>query len=112
MIKICVVGLGNIGKSVIETLKVSPDMEIVGIIRRNVTKEMKNEFPNIEVVDDVSKLKEKPDVAILCTPSRLVPETAVKYLALSINTVDSYDIHKSIYDVKVKLDAVAKENNA
>jgi hypothetical protein len=43
----------------------------------------------------VSSIEELPDVdvALLCIPTRAVPEVAPKILALGINTVDSYDIH-------------------
>lgn len=112
MIKACIVGYGNIGKYVLETINSSNDFELVGIIRRNVESSCPKELIGIEIVDDVNKLSNKPDVAILCSPSRSIPEVAPKYLALGINTVDSYDIHQTIYDVKMQLDEVAKKYNA
>ena len=54
-----------------------------------------------EVVDDITKLKDV-DVAILATPTRSCPEYAEKITALSINTVDSFDIHGSILDYRTK----------
>ncbi len=110
MIKAVVVGYGNIGQYVVEALKESPDFEIAGLVRRSVPSELPAELAGIQVVDDVNKLTVKPDVAILCTPTRSVPEEAKKYLALGINTVDSFDIHTQIYDLKTELDAAAKEH--
>ena len=110
MIKAVVVGYGNIGQYVVEALKESPDFEIAGLVRRSVPSELPAELTGIQVVDDVNKLTVKPDVAILCTPTRSVPEEAKKYLALGINTVDSFDIHTQIYDLKTELDAAAKEH--
>lgn len=112
MIKVCIVGYGNIGKSVLEAVNASQDIELCGIIRRNGAADLPNELVGVQVVDDVRKLNRKPDAAILCTPSRSVPQIAPQYLSLGINTVDSYDIHATIYDVKTSLDEVAKANNA
>jgi diaminopimelate dehydrogenase len=55
---------------------------------------------------------EKVDVAILCTPSRLVEKSAEEALKLGISTVDSYDIHSGIADTRARLDVIAKEHNA
>lgn len=112
MIKACIVGYGNIGKSVFEAISASCDMELCGVVRRSVGNDLPLELKNVQVVDDVSKLSVKPDVAILCTPSRSIPKIAPQYLALGINTVDSYDIHQTIYDVKVELEKTAKEHNS
>lgn len=111
-IKVCIVGYGNIGRAVLESVTASNDMELCGIVRRSIPAVPPKELTGIEVADDVSKLTQKPQVAILCTPSRSVPETAAKYLAMGINTVDSYDIHQTIYDVKSNLDKIAKEHSA
>lgn len=112
MAKVCIVGYGNIGKSVFQAVRASKDMELCGIIRRNPSGEMTDELHDIPVVDNVAKLMNRPEVAILCTPSRSVPEQAKMYLKQGISTVDSYDIHKTIYDVKRELDAEAKAAGA
>lgn len=52
------------------------------------------------------------DVAILCTPTRSVEKYAKEYLAMGINTVDSFDIHTGIVDLRRTLDAAAKEHKA
>ncbi len=109
MIKAAVVGYGNIGKSVLEALHAAEDFEIVGLVRRNVQASVAPELAGIEIVDDISKLSVKPDVAILCTPTRKVLEYAKSYLAMGIHTVDSYDIHTSIWELKQELDEVAKK---
>lgn len=108
MIKVCIVGYGNIGKAVLEAVRASGDLELCGLVRRSVPSPLPRELSGVEVVDDVKKLTVRPAVAILCTPSRSVPEVAPGYLAQGINTVDSYDIHATIYDVKTKLDEAAR----
>jgi len=50
------------------------------------------------------------DVAILATPTRSVEQYALECLALGINTVDSFDIHSKIVDLRRSLDAAAKQH--
>ena len=107
-IKVAIVGYGNIGRYALEALEVAPDMECAGIVRRNVTTPTIN---GVKVVTDIRELG-KVDVAILATPTRKVEEYAKQCLALGINTVDSFDIHTQIIDLRRSLDAVAKANGA
>ena len=110
-IRAAVVGYGNIGRYVVETLRVSPDFEIAGVIRRNGNENCPPELHDIKVVKDVKELG-KVDVAILCTPTRKVEEHAIPLLEMGINTVDSFDIHTDIVNLRRSLDAVAKKHNA
>jgi len=109
-IKAAIVGYGNIGRAVKEAIEAACDMELVGVIRRNGA--MSDELAGCEVVDDIKKLSKKPDVAILCAPTRATPDIADKILALGINTVDSYDIHGGIWDLRCRLDKTAKANGS
>lgn len=110
MKKVAVVGYGNIGRYVVEAVRESNDMEMVGIIRRKVVGKIP-EFPNIKVVENIEDLQEV-DVVILTVPSRHSKENAIKYLELGINTVDSFDMHSQIYDNLEKIDRIAKKNEA
>ena len=110
-LKVAIVGYGNIGKAVLEAVEASPDMELAGIVRRNAAAG-KAEYPElseINVVDDIEKLP-GVEVAILCSPTRSVPEQAKKMLALGIHTVDSYDIHGSIWELRQELEPIAQKN--
>jgi diaminopimelate dehydrogenase len=109
-IRAAIVGYGNIGKSVMEALLATSDFELVGIVRRSVANTPK-ELEGITIVDDIKKL-DNVQVAILCTPSRSVPQFAKEVLNLGINTVDSYDIHSSIYELTEELNPIAQKNNA
>ena len=109
-IRAAIIGYGNIGKYVLEALEVAPDFEIAGVVRRdpsNVPSEL-SQFP---VVHHITKL-ENVDVAILATPTRKVEQFAKEVLALGINTVDSFDIHGQIADLRKSLDETAKAHNA
>ncbi|MBQ4532802.1 MAG: diaminopimelate dehydrogenase [Alistipes sp.] len=109
-IRAAVVGYGNIGKYVVEALEAAADFEIAGIVRRasSVATAQDSKYP---VVSDLAEL-ESVDVAILCTPSRLVEKSAETALKLGISTVDSYDIHSGIADTRARLDVIARQNNA
>ena len=108
-IRVAVVGYGNIGKFAIEAVLEAPDMELAGIVRR---KSSESELAGAPVTSDVAELG-KVDVALLCCPSRNVPETAEKYLALGINTVDSFDIHgEALWNLHSQLDKAGKAGNA
>lgn len=108
-LRAAVVGYGNIGKYVLDAINSSPDFEVAGIVRRDA-KNIPDEIKMYEVTDDVLKLKDV-DVAILATPTRSVETYAKQCLANGINTVDSYDIHGGIVDLRKELDKVAKANN-
>ena len=110
-IKVAIVGYGNIGKYTLEAVQAAADMECVGIVRRSGADNKPAELANIPVVKDIAELK-GVQVAILATPTRKVEEYAKKCLALGINTVDSFDIHTQIVDLRRSLDKVAKANNA
>lgn len=110
-IRAAIVGYGNIGHFTLEALQVAPDFEIAGVVRRHGDENKPAELEPYKVVKSIKELQDV-DVAILATPTRSVEEYAKECLALGINTVDSFDIHTQIVDLRRSLDAVAKEHNA
>ena len=108
-IKAAIVGYGNIGKYVLEAILASPDFEVAGIVRRDANN-IPEELKAYTVTNDIKKLSDI-DVAILCTPTRSVETYAKECLVNGINTVDSYDIHGGIVDLRKSLQEVAKANN-
>ena len=108
-IRAAIVGYGNIGKYVLEALEVAPDFEVAGVVRRNPN-DVPDELKAYTVTDSITKL-DKVDVAVLATPTRSVETYAKEILSLGINTVDSFDIHGGIVDLRRSLDAVAKAHN-
>lgn len=104
-----IIGYGNIGQYVLDAIVASPDFEVAGIVRRdpnNIPEELKG----YKVVKSVKEL-DAVDVAILCAPTRSIEGYAKECLEAGINTVDSYDIHGGIVNLRKELDAVAKANN-
>ena len=110
-IKVAIVGYGNIGKYSLEAVEAAPDMECVGVVRRNGSAAGFPELAGYKVVSDIRELGHV-DVAILATPSRKVKENAEKYLAMGINTVDSFDIHTDICALRAALGPLAEANGA
>lgn len=108
-IRAAIVGYGNIGKYVLDAILASPDFEVAGVVRRDPTNILP-ELYRCTVVGKVNELKDV-DVAILCAPTRSIENYAKECLAAGINTVDSYDIHGGIVNLRRELDAVAKANN-
>lgn len=109
-IKTAIVGYGNIGRFVLESLQEAHDFEIAGVVRRNANNNPA-ELNEYKVVTDIHELG-KIDVAILCTPTREVEKYAEILLAEGVNTVDSYDIHTGIVDLRNNLNKIAQENNS
>lgn len=108
-IRVAVVGLGNIGRFAVEAVLAAPDMELAGVVRRTKTAGAEESFP---VVTDVAALGQV-DVALLCGPTRSIPETAPLYLAKGIHTVDSFDIHgEKIWALREQLGAIGREHGA
>ncbi len=109
-IRAAIIGYGNIGKYVLDAILASPDFEVAGIVRRNPG-DIPAELKEYKVVATIKEL-DKVDVAVLCTPTRSVESFAKECLSLGINTVDSYDIHGGIVDLRRSLDKTAKEHKA
>ena len=110
-VRAAIVGYGNIGQYVLEALQAAPDFEIAGVVRRAGAENRPAELSEYPVVKNIKEL-EAVDVAILCTPTRSIETYAKEILALGINTVDSFDIHTGIVDLRRTLSASAKEHNA
>lgn len=105
-----IVGYGNIGHAALEALLEAPDFELAGIVRRNPA-ERAGIPSDVPVVASISELKDV-DVAILASPTRKIEEQAKEILAMGINTVDSFDIHGQIPQLRASLGKVAKEHSA
>ncbi|NLL43471.1 MAG: diaminopimelate dehydrogenase [Firmicutes bacterium] len=91
MIRVAVVGYGNIGRYAVQAVQAAPDLELAGVVRRSAAESLP-ELAQVPVVREVGDLGHV-DVAILAVPTRSVPAMAEEYVALGINTVDSFDLH-------------------
>ena len=111
-IKVAVVGYGNIGRYSVEAISEAPDMELVGVVRRaSSVNNIPDELAGVKIVSDIDQLG-KVDVAILCGPTRSIPETAAAIVKKGIHTIDSFDIHgDALWNLRCSLDELCKKHN-
>ena len=95
MMKVAILGYGNIGRAAEQAIQAAPDMELAGIYHHNDT------------LDSIAA-----DAVLLCTPTREVESFARKLLEKGICTVDSFDIHNQIYPLRQSLMPVAQSHKA
>ena len=114
--KAAVIGLGNIGRYAIEALEIQPDFTCVGVVRRkeSIGKEPQSlrGVPEYASLAELEAVSGKPDVVLLCAPSRKIPEVAGDLLTKGYNTVDSFDIHDRIVETLGELEARAQEGRS
>ena len=97
MIKIGIVGYGNLGRGVECALSKSTDMELMGVFTRRDPSSVKTNT-NV-VVYEMSKLEEMKDnidVLILCGGSANDLPKQTAELAKNFNVIDSFDTHANI----------------
>jgi diaminopimelate dehydrogenase len=109
-IRVAVVGYGNVGRHAVEAVMSAPDMELCGIVEAFAPENVLG-LPQVPVVAAIWEL-ERVDTAILSIPSRDVEGCAVACLQKGINTVDSYDIHSGIVELRRALDKAAKQGGS
>ncbi|MDR0419496.1 MAG: diaminopimelate dehydrogenase [Prevotellaceae bacterium] len=111
-LKVAVVGYGNIGRYAVEAILEAEDMELIGVVRRiESAKNKPAELKDVKIVSNIDELG-KVDVAILCGPTRTIPEVAKEIVSKGICPVDSYDIHgDSLWTLRQALDAECKKKN-
>ena len=95
MMKVAILGYGNIGRAAEQAINAAPDMELAGIYHHN---------------DDLTDIH--ADAVLLCTPTREVEPFAKALLQQGICTVDSFDIHQKICDLRQSLLPVAQAHKA
>ena len=95
MIKVAILGYGNIGRAAEQAIKAAPDLELAGVFHHN------------DCLDCLHA-----DAVLLCTPTREVHKFAAVLAARGICTVDSFDIHGKIWDLRSALDPVCVTNKS
>ena len=93
--RIALIGYGNIGRAAEHAIIAAPDMELAGIYHHN------------DSLDSI-----QADAVLLCTPTREVEKFALQLLDKGICTVDSFDIHNLIVDLRSSLHIAASEHGA
>lgn len=111
MLRIAIIGYGNIGKYAVDAVRAADDMELAGVVRRSTEEAHPASLAGVPVVSDISELQ-GVDAALICKHTRGVEVYAKEILSKGIHTVDSFDVHASIVDLRRSLDETAKAHGA
>ncbi len=109
MIKIGILGYGNLGKGVECAIKQNTDTELFGIFTRRAPESVKT-LTNVPVYEseDLLKFKEDIDVLIICGGSATDLPVQTPEYAKYFNVVDSFDTHAKIPEHFENVDKSAK----
>lgn len=112
VMKIGIMGYGNLGRGIECAIKQNPDMELAAVFSRRDPSTVKILTEGVKVypVDDAVKMKDEIDVLILCGGSATDLPVQTPEYAKYFNVVDSFDTHARIPEHFANVDAAAKEN--
>ena len=105
MVRVGIVGFGNLGKSVKKGIDATIDMEVAGIFSRR-----KLDLDHYRPLEDIEKYKDEIDLLILCGSSDKDILSQGPELLKNFNTLDSFDNHGKIKDYYEKMDKIGKKN--
>lgn len=110
MIKVGIVGYGNLGRGVECAVSKSSDMELVGVFTRR-NPETVNTHTNVAVYDmkQLYDMKDQIDILVLCGGSANDLPKQTAELAEHFNVVDSFDTHAKIPEHFDNVDNAAKK---
>ena len=109
ILRIGIVGYGNLGKGVEMAIKQNPDMELTAIFTRRLPAALSS-ASKIVAIDQVADYKGKIDVMILCGGSLKDLPEQVTMVSTMFNTVDSFDTHAKIPAYFKQVDESARAN--
>ena len=110
-IRIGIVGYGNIGRGVEQSIKRNDDMELKAVFTRRdpAGVSIQTEGAVVKHFDDMEAMKNEIDVMILCGGSATDLPVIGPKVAASFNTIDSFDTHARIPEYFASVDKAAKE---
>ena len=111
MIRIGILGYGNLGRGIECAVKQNPDMKLCAVFTRRPPETVKilTEGVSVYHVDDLLKWREEIDVLILCGGSATDLPVQTPECAKYFNVVDSFDTHAKIPGHFDNVDKSAKE---
>jgi diaminopimelate dehydrogenase len=112
MIKIGIVGYGNLGRGAESAILQNPDTELYGVFsRRDPTTVKTLTGANVYHLDNILDHKGNIDVLIICGGSATDLPVQTPALAEHFNVVDSFDTHAKIPEHFENVDKKAKEGS-
>ena len=111
MIRIGIVGYGNLAKGVECAIAQNPDMELAAVFSRRDPEGISIKTPNVPVlhISECHNWKDKIDVMILCGGSATDLPHMTPTFARDFNVIDSFDNHSLIPDHFANVDNIAKD---
>ena len=112
MIRIGIVGYGNLGRGVESAILQNPDTCLYGVFSRRDPKTVKTVTnANVYHLDNILEHKDKMDVLILCGGSATDLPIQTPDLAEHFNVIDSFDTHAKIPEHFSNVDSAAKKGS-
>ncbi|MEE0928638.1 MAG: diaminopimelate dehydrogenase [Acutalibacteraceae bacterium] len=110
MIKVGILGYGNLGRGIECAIKQNPDMELAAVFTRRPPETVKilGDTP-VYHIDEVLNHKDEIDILILCGGSATDLPVQTPEYAKYFNVVDSFDTHAKIPEHFNNVDKAAKE---
>ncbi len=110
MIKVGILGYGNLGRGIECAVKQNPDMELAAVFTRRPPESVKilGDTP-VYHIDDILKFKDGIDVLILCGGSATDLPVQTPEYAKHFSVVDSFDTHAKIPEHFDNVDKAARE---
>ena len=112
MIRIGILGYGNLGRGVENAIRQNDDMELTAVFTRRNPADLKiaTETAKVYSVDDAEKMADQIDVMIICGGSATdLPVQTPKYVQY-FNVIDSFDTHANIPTHFNNVDEAAKKS--
>lgn len=112
MIRIGILGYGNLGRGVENAIRQNDDMELTAVFTRRNLDDLKiaTETAKVYSVDDAEKMADQIDVMIICGGSATdLPVQTPKYVQY-FNVIDSFDTHANIPTHFNNVDEAAKKS--
>ena len=111
MIRIGIMGYGNLGRGVEYAVAQNPDMQLAAVFTRRDPASIQPVTPDVPVLAaaKAAEMQDKIDVMILCGGSATDLPKQTPTLARLFNVVDSFDTHARIPEHFAAVDAAAKE---
>lgn len=107
ILRVGIVGYGNLGKGVEMAIGQNPDMKLIAIFTRRPTVDLETSS-NVVSISEIEAFKDRIDVMILCGGSSKDLPEQITVVAKLFNTVDSYDTHAKIPDYFGQVDGVSR----
>jgi len=110
MIKIGILGYGNLGKGVEAAIAKNEDLELTAVYTRRAPESIQTASgATVKNIADLESGKEDIDVLIICSGSATdLPEQTPKFAAL-YNVIDSFDTHANIPTHFANVDKAAQQ---